>query len=247
MLIAYYGFRYYDPVTGRWLSRDPIGENGGLNLYGMVGNDPISRWDYLGLDWCEDVSAFLPKMLEGINKATAFRDQVIRNNPGVDFASAFSAGANLLRTGYGVAQTQQGVMRVNSDGVKLPLTDSRGPVRTLPGKVPTALKIGGGVSAGFDIYTITTTDNPYDWATAGTSLTLTGAATIPGTQTVTGPLLVGFSLGQIANEGLDYLIYDDMAQEMVADLNKEISNLQDKYDKLNDLFSEKCGCFVGPN
>ena len=33
----YYGYRYYDPVTGRWPSRDPIEDNGGVNLYGMVG------------------------------------------------------------------------------------------------------------------------------------------------------------------------------------------------------------------
>jgi RHS repeat-associated protein len=26
-------FRYYDPATGRWISRDPIGESGGVNLY----------------------------------------------------------------------------------------------------------------------------------------------------------------------------------------------------------------------
>ena len=44
----FYGFRYYDSETGRWLSRDPIGENGGLNLYGMVGNDPVNAVDYLG-------------------------------------------------------------------------------------------------------------------------------------------------------------------------------------------------------
>jgi len=31
-----------------WLSRDPIGERGGLNLYGFVGNDGVNRWDYLG-------------------------------------------------------------------------------------------------------------------------------------------------------------------------------------------------------
>lgn len=43
------GFRYYNPSTGRWLSRDPIEEQGGVNLYGMVGNDPLSRYDYLGL------------------------------------------------------------------------------------------------------------------------------------------------------------------------------------------------------
>jgi hypothetical protein len=36
-------------VTGRWPNRDPIGEKGGLNLYGMVGNSPINRWDLLGL------------------------------------------------------------------------------------------------------------------------------------------------------------------------------------------------------
>ncbi|MFC7339623.1 RHS repeat-associated core domain-containing protein [Haloferula chungangensis] len=47
--IRYYGFRYYDPVTGRWPSRDPIEEHGGVNLYGFVGNDGVNRWDYLGL------------------------------------------------------------------------------------------------------------------------------------------------------------------------------------------------------
>ncbi len=45
----YYGYRYYDSGNGRWLSRDPIGEEGGLNLYGFVGNDPVNQWDYLGL------------------------------------------------------------------------------------------------------------------------------------------------------------------------------------------------------
>ena len=41
-------YRYYDPVTGRWPSRDPIGEDGGLNLYGFVWNDAIGRTDLLG-------------------------------------------------------------------------------------------------------------------------------------------------------------------------------------------------------
>lgn len=31
--LVYYGYRYYQPSTGRWLSRDPIGEEGGLNDY----------------------------------------------------------------------------------------------------------------------------------------------------------------------------------------------------------------------
>ncbi|MEO0511174.1 MAG: RHS repeat-associated core domain-containing protein [Verrucomicrobiota bacterium] len=44
----YYGYRYYDPETGRWPSRDPIEEQGGLNLYCMVGNDLVNHSDVLG-------------------------------------------------------------------------------------------------------------------------------------------------------------------------------------------------------
>ena len=46
--VADYGYRYYDSVTGRWPSRDPIEEKGGVNLYGFMGNDGINRIDILG-------------------------------------------------------------------------------------------------------------------------------------------------------------------------------------------------------
>jgi len=39
---------FYNPSTGRWLSRDPIAEKGGRNLYGFVFNRPVSRYDVLG-------------------------------------------------------------------------------------------------------------------------------------------------------------------------------------------------------
>ena len=47
--VADYLYRYYDPLTGRWPSSDPIEEEGGMNLYGFVGNDGVGRCDYLGL------------------------------------------------------------------------------------------------------------------------------------------------------------------------------------------------------
>ncbi|MGE9269527.1 MAG: RHS repeat domain-containing protein, partial [Verrucomicrobiales bacterium] len=47
--LLYYGFRYYNPETGRWLSRDPIAERGGLNLYAFVGNNGVNWVDILGL------------------------------------------------------------------------------------------------------------------------------------------------------------------------------------------------------
>ncbi|MCF6176472.1 MAG: RHS repeat-associated core domain-containing protein [Victivallaceae bacterium] len=48
--LVYYNFRYYSPELGRWLNRDPIKEKGGFNLYGMVGNNPVDYWDWLGLN-----------------------------------------------------------------------------------------------------------------------------------------------------------------------------------------------------
>jgi RHS repeat-associated protein len=53
--LVYYGYRYYQPQTGRWLSRDPIEEHGGANLYGYGLNDPPHFLDLLGL---EPVSIF---------------------------------------------------------------------------------------------------------------------------------------------------------------------------------------------
>ena len=42
-------YRAYDPALGMWLSRDPIAENGGINLYAYVGNNPVNYWDPYGL------------------------------------------------------------------------------------------------------------------------------------------------------------------------------------------------------
>ncbi len=49
--LEYYLYRYYDPNLQRWPNRDPIGEAGGINLYGFVGNNPVSRIDPYGLQY----------------------------------------------------------------------------------------------------------------------------------------------------------------------------------------------------
>lgn len=48
--------RWYDPITGRWLSNDPIGISGGLNQYVFCANNPVNFRDPFGL--CEDGEAF---------------------------------------------------------------------------------------------------------------------------------------------------------------------------------------------
>jgi RHS repeat-associated protein len=47
--LAVYQLRPYNPPLGRWITRDPIEEQDGLNLYVVVGNDLVNRWDVLGL------------------------------------------------------------------------------------------------------------------------------------------------------------------------------------------------------
>ena len=47
--LSEYGFRYYIPVTGRWASRDPLGEDGGVNRYCLLGNEALNWIDSLGL------------------------------------------------------------------------------------------------------------------------------------------------------------------------------------------------------
>ena len=45
----YFGRRYYDPETGRWVTPDPIGREGGPNLYAYVLNSPLTHIDLYGL------------------------------------------------------------------------------------------------------------------------------------------------------------------------------------------------------
>ena len=56
MMVAVFGWilpvaaqAFYNPEKGRWINRDPIGEEGGSNLYGFVANTPVNAIDLHGL------------------------------------------------------------------------------------------------------------------------------------------------------------------------------------------------------
>ncbi len=73
----YYGYRYFSPSTGRWLSRDPIEENGGIAIYAFVNNDSIGSLDELGLlKHCDSFRRTWdfekPKILDSLSDWTGF-------------------------------------------------------------------------------------------------------------------------------------------------------------------------------
>jgi len=54
---VYFGRRYYNPRSGRWITADPLGYEAGPNLYAYVNNNPLTLIDLYGLegrDWLED-------------------------------------------------------------------------------------------------------------------------------------------------------------------------------------------------
>ena len=76
--------RAYDPNLQRWLNRDPIAEQGGLNLYAFVNNNPINLIDPLGL--LEAISAYKYWMGVAVNGAST----------GGILGNAQAAGASIM-------------------------------------------------------------------------------------------------------------------------------------------------------
>jgi RHS repeat-associated protein len=91
-------FRAYDSDLGRWLNRDPLGERGGLNLYGYVGNNPINYYDPLGLAFGDywDINATMDYYAQ------------IQATSDSGFARTGAQLGNLLLGFFGAADAQKG-------------------------------------------------------------------------------------------------------------------------------------------
>ena len=83
--LVQFGARWYDANTGRWLSKDPILLEGGLNLYVFCGNDPVNFTDPLGL------SIYLGCNLGGGDGFSIDAEQAYYFNSGVN---SITAGPN---------------------------------------------------------------------------------------------------------------------------------------------------------
>jgi len=104
--LYYFRARWYDPITGRWLSNDPIGIAGSLNQYEFCYNDPVKVIDPSGLD-----PAFSPSigMWSGLNAG--------QQTTAAQISGPFAAGTLMGVTGVGAVNglaawaIQQGVSR----------------------------------------------------------------------------------------------------------------------------------------
>ena len=74
--------RWYDAETGRWLSKDPIGLSGGLNLYVFCRNAPISLVDAFGLDWWDATKRFGSDAINGYVRGDFIEDPNLANSIG---------------------------------------------------------------------------------------------------------------------------------------------------------------------
>ena len=63
--LDYFGYRYYAPWIGRWISPDPAGGQDGLNPYEFVRNNPVNYVDPDGLQAIGDEPAILPRLSPG--------------------------------------------------------------------------------------------------------------------------------------------------------------------------------------
>jgi RHS repeat-associated protein len=77
--LIYYALRYLFPAIGRWLTKDPIGERGGWNLYAFCRNNAVNTWDRWGKEEALKLESNTVYIIIGHN--TEIKDIVENNTP----------------------------------------------------------------------------------------------------------------------------------------------------------------------
>ena len=110
--LYYYGYRFYSPVLGRWLSRDSLGEATDplYNLYRYVGNNPVKAVDPLGLQmgWDDDIE----KIFQQPSRSTLFDENAGNNQlreAGGAAVDSFLVGASFIPVGGAIGLSDDAV------------------------------------------------------------------------------------------------------------------------------------------
>ena len=97
--LYYYGFRHYSPKMKKWLSKDPISEAGGVNLYQMALNMPNLDYDINGLA-CSITFMYDHGPGSGSEADNMMRDHLMKNTDATDMVGALSCHSNTLNKSY---------------------------------------------------------------------------------------------------------------------------------------------------
>jgi RHS repeat-associated protein len=117
----YYGYRFYDPNTQRWLNRDPLGEAGGVNLYGFVWNNPTTYSDPDGQAphaWVAR-GAFLVGSMIGDYLYDEFVDPMLDDYFATHVDPEVAANLNRARAALDAARAARNVGKLALNGAKL--------------------------------------------------------------------------------------------------------------------------------
>jgi len=86
--LVHFGYRDYDPYTGKWTAKDPIGfEGGDNNLYGYVLNDPVNLVDVLGVS-----DLYIDKLIPIGKELYDLKNRAVNNSPYFITVAAHGAG-----------------------------------------------------------------------------------------------------------------------------------------------------------
>src|ERR1043166_3235329 len=89
-----YLYRDAQDTFGRWLSRDPIAENGGLNVYSFAANSPISNYENLGLT-CNAPPSGIPGMIAACRPCCCCADDLTIANI-TPYSGSITIGSTLV-------------------------------------------------------------------------------------------------------------------------------------------------------
>ncbi len=140
--LVYYRARYYDPTLGRFTQRDPIGLNGGLNVYAYVGGNPINLTDPLGL--APNGPSGMSFSRDPVTGITRLTFSVSSDHQSLAAAQPSSSGFDWGDFGAGFGQ---GAVTGAAVGVGAAVAIATGPVW-----VPTALTVAAIAGLGYTAY-----------------------------------------------------------------------------------------------
>ncbi|MBI1424703.1 MAG: hypothetical protein GC149_14755, partial [Gammaproteobacteria bacterium] len=152
--LYYNYFRYYDPSTGRYITSDPIGLNGGINTYGYVGANPLYGYDPYGLFSITDPTTWPTFDQSTVDFAAGFGDSLsfgltanIRSGLGIGGVNKCS---NAYRYGeYTDLAFEVGTMGLSAGLKGLAARASRNAVRNGARPFVNAFREANGLESGF--------------------------------------------------------------------------------------------------